>query len=75
MKLKFLIYCIATIFIVSSCAELEEEPYGFLSSENYYTTPENVRGGLLYAYSALYRPDFFQGWWRFKRITGSYYHG
>lgn len=68
MKLKFLIYCIATIFIVSSCAELEEEPYGFLSSENYYTTPENVRGGLLYAYSALYRPDFFQGWWRFNEL-------
>ena len=61
MKLKFSKYFLVTLLIVSSCAELEEKPYGFLSSENYYTTPENVRGGLFYAYQSLYRPDFFQG--------------
>jgi len=68
MKVKYLIYFLTAILVVSSCAKLEEEPYGFLSSENYYTTEKNVRGGLLYAYKALYAPDFMWGWWRFNEL-------
>jgi len=68
MKPKFIIYFLTAMLVISSCAELEEEPYGFLTSENYYTTEDNVRGGLFYAYKAMY--DFYYYWplYRFNEL-------
>jgi len=68
MKPKYIIYILTSILMITSCAELEEEPYGFLSGENYYTTEDNVRGGLFYAYRALYNNNFYWQWWRFNEL-------
>jgi len=68
MKPKFIIYILTAMLVISSCAKLEEEPYGFLASDNYYTTEKNVRSGLFYAYTTLYQFEYFWGWWRFNEL-------
>jgi hypothetical protein len=57
-NLKYLIY-LSTIIATFSCSELEEEPYGFLANDNFYSTEENVYSGLQYAYQASKRAQFY----------------
>jgi hypothetical protein len=47
---------------------LEEEPYGFLTNENFYTTEDNVYSGLLYAYEASKLNNFFNNYYSFTEL-------
>ena len=57
-NLRYLLY-LTTIIATFSCSELEEEPYGFLANDNFYSTEENVYSGLQYAYQSSQRSEFY----------------
>jgi len=52
MKTKYKILILLSIVLVSSC-ELNEEPYGFYSEENFLQTSDDFEAGIGYAYDAL----------------------
>lgn len=48
--------------LLTSCS-LEEVPYGFYSSANFYRTEEDAESGLMYAYNALNYLEYLRGIW------------
>jgi hypothetical protein len=42
---------------------LEEKPYGFYSSDNFYKTEADAESGLMYAYNALNYLEYLRGIW------------
>lgn len=57
-----LIIAIAVMAGVAGCS-LEEKPYGFYSSENFYKTEADAQSGLMYAYNALNYLEYLRGIW------------
>lgn len=58
---KYIIIFIATLSL-ASCS-LEEAPYGFYSSENFYKTEKDAESGLMYAYNALNYLEYLRAIW------------
>ena len=54
---------ILTIAIGMAGCSLEEKPYGFYSSENFYKTEADAQSGLMYAYNALNYLEYLRGIW------------
>lgn len=52
MKLKITATVLALTALISAC-DLNEEPYGFYSEENFLKTAEDAEAGIGYAYDAL----------------------
>lgn len=52
MKINHAIIFALAILLVSAC-DLNEEPYGFYSEENFLKTPADAEAGIGYAYDAL----------------------
>ena len=60
MKTKILSLLLLIGLLVSSC-DLNEEPYGFYSEDNFYKTPADAEASLLYAYNALTFLEYSRG--------------
>jgi hypothetical protein len=52
---KYIIIALAATFTMGCSKQLEEKPYGFLSTTNFYKTEADANSALIYAYSIL--PD------------------
>ena len=52
MRIKNIIRFLLVTVLFSAC-DLNEEPYGFYSEENFLRTPEDAEAGIGYAYDAL----------------------
>lgn len=52
MKLKYYALTLIGILMMNAC-ELSEEPYGFYSEDNFYTSVEDAEAAITYAYDAL----------------------
>ena len=50
--MKKIIFTLAAVGMLPACS-LDETPYGFYSSDNFYKTEEDAESGLMYAYNAL----------------------
>ena len=50
--MKNLLYIISLCGLLTAC-DLQEEPYGFYSDDNFYKSETDAESGLLYAYNAL----------------------
>lgn len=60
MKTKILSLLLVFGLLLSSC-DLNEEPYGFYSEENFYKTPADAEASLIYAYNALTFLEYSRG--------------
>ncbi len=60
MKTKIFSLLMMLVFLVSSC-DLNEEPYGFYSEDNFYKTPADAEASLMYAYNALTFIEYSRG--------------
>ena len=49
--MKNLLYIISLCGLLTAC-DLQEEPYGFYSDDNFYKSETDAESGLLYAYNA-----------------------
>ena len=58
MKTKYLL--MAAFICLLSC-DLNEEPYGFYSEENFYKTPQDAESSLMYAYNAVTFLEYSRG--------------
>ena len=59
MKSKILTILFCGIFITS--CDLSEEPYGFYSDDNFYTTAKDAESAVLYAYNTLNFIEYSRG--------------
>ena len=60
--MKKIIFTLAAVCMLSACS-LDETPYGFYSSDNFYKTEEDAESGLMYAYNALNYLEYLRGIW------------
>lgn len=60
MRNKILISLLAVASMITSC-DLTEEPYGFYSDDNFYTTQEDANSALLYTYNAFTFIEYTRG--------------
>ena len=58
-KIIFALF-IALSFVITSC-DLNEEPYGFYSDDNFYQTQEDVEAALMYAYNSFTFIEYTRG--------------
>lgn len=58
MNLKKYFCLILSALVISSCS-LEEEPYGFPSTGNFYQTADDANSALIYAYSILPEIEYY----------------
>jgi len=58
-KLKYIILFLATTAVLGCKKELVEQPYGFLSTSNFYKTEADANAALIYAYSILPDLDYY----------------
>ena len=58
--MKNLLYIISLCGLLTSC-DLQEEPYGFYSDDNFYKSETDAESGLLYAYNALTFLEYSRG--------------
>jgi hypothetical protein len=58
----FAAFAAATMLFSVSCS-LNEDPYGFYSSDNFYNTEADAESGLMYAYNALNYLEYLRGIW------------
>lgn len=56
---KYILLFLAFSAIVSCKKDLEEHPYGFLSTSNFYKTGSDANAALIYAYSILPDLDYY----------------
>ena len=56
--MKNLLYIISLCGLLTAC-DLQEEPYGFYSDDNFYKSETDAESGLLYAYNP-HRDDVAQ---------------
>lgn len=62
MKLGKSLAAVAAGAILVSCS-LDETPYGFYSTENFYKTEKDAESGLMYAYNALNYLEYLRAIW------------
>lgn len=60
MKTKIYIFIFLGIFLCNAC-ELNEEPYGFYSEDNFYKTEADAESAVAYAYDALTFLEYSRG--------------
>jgi starch-binding outer membrane protein, SusD/RagB family len=60
MKTKIVSLFLVFGLLLSSC-DLNEEPYGFYSEDNFYKTPADAEASLIYAYNALTFLEYSRG--------------
>lgn len=60
--MKKIIFTLTAVGMLSACS-LDETPYGFYSSDNFYKTEEDAESGLMYAYNALNYLEYLRGIW------------
>lgn len=60
--MKKTIAIILSVAVLAACS-LEETPYGFYSSDNFYQSEEDAESGLMYAYNALNYLEYLRGIW------------
>lgn len=60
--MKKIISTLAALCLLTACS-LDETPYGFYSSGNFYKTEEDAESGLMYAYNALNYLEYLRGIW------------
>lgn len=53
----------AAVAVALASCSLEEVPYGFYSTENFYKTEKDAESGLMYAYNALNYLEYLRGIW------------
>nr|WP_294950170.1 RagB/SusD family nutrient uptake outer membrane protein [uncultured Mucilaginibacter sp.] len=58
-KLKYIALVIALTGFTACKKQLEEKPYGFLSTDNFYKTEADANSALIYAYSILPDLDYY----------------
>ena len=58
--MKNLLYIISLCGLLTAC-DLQEEPYGFYSDDNFYKNETDAESGLLYAYNALTFLEYSRG--------------
>jgi len=58
-KFQYIFILLAMTVVVSCKKELEEKPYGFLSTTNFYKTEADANAALIYAYSILPDLDYY----------------
>lgn len=59
MKIKKYIYIILASTLITFSCSLEEEPYGFPSTGNFYQSEEDAYSALIYAYSILPEIEYY----------------
>lgn len=55
------LFCIISLGGLLAACNLQEEPYGFYSGNNFYRTETDAESGLLYAYNALTFLEYSRG--------------
>ena len=58
-KLKYIALILAATSFTACKKQLEEKPYGFLSTANFYKTEADANSALIYAYSILPDLDYY----------------
>jgi hypothetical protein len=58
-KLKYIALVLAVTGFGACRKQLDEKPYGFLSTENFYKTEADANSALIYAYSILPDLDYY----------------
>lgn len=58
MKIIIYISILLTASILGGCS-LDEEPYGFISRDNFYKTEEDAHSALIYAYAVLPEIEYY----------------
>lgn len=58
MKINKFIYTLLAVCTLGSCS-LDEEPYGFISRENFYKTEVDAHSALIYAYAVLPEIEYY----------------
>lgn len=58
--MKKIFYIASAMFLLWSC-NLDEEPYGFYSDDNFYKSEADAESGLMYAYNALTFLEYSRG--------------
>lgn len=58
-KLKYIALILAATSFTACRKQLEEKPYGFLSTANFYKTEADANSALIYAYSILPDLDYY----------------
>jgi len=60
MKNK-LLYIVLALSLTHSACDLNEQPYGFYSEDNFYQTPTDAEASLIYAYNAITFLEYSRG--------------
>lgn len=60
MKTKIVLLLMALGVLINAC-DLNEDPYGFYSEDNFYKTPEDAEASLMFAYNALTFIEYARG--------------
>lgn len=60
--MKRIFHLLVACSLLTACS-LDETPYGFYSSDNFYKTEEDAESGLMYAYNALNYLEYLRGIW------------
>lgn len=58
-KSIYILFALAVTGLLSCKKQLEEKPYGFLSTANFYKTEADANSALIYAYSILSDLDYY----------------
>ncbi|TPE43455.1 RagB/SusD family nutrient uptake outer membrane protein [Pontibacter mangrovi] len=58
MRIKKYLYAVLTSFLLAGCS-LQEEPYGFTSTENFYKSEADATAAIIYAYSILPEIEYY----------------
>ncbi|GAB2698489.1 RagB/SusD family nutrient uptake outer membrane protein [Mucilaginibacter koreensis] len=58
-KINYILFAVAALSLTACRKQLEEKPYGFLSTENFYRTEADANSALIYAYSVLPDLDYY----------------
>lgn len=62
MKINKFLISLSAGFMAVACS-LDESPYGFYSSDNFYQSDADAESGLMYAYNALNYLEYLRGIW------------
>ena len=50
---KYTFTALIGMLLISSCAKMEEQPYGMINSQTFYKTADDARSAIIYAYAIL----------------------
>ncbi|WP_234572480.1 RagB/SusD family nutrient uptake outer membrane protein [Rhodohalobacter sp. 614A] len=60
MKTRYLLIFVLSLAAIVSC-DLQEEPYGFYSEDNFFQSPSDAEAAVVYAYDALTYLEYSRG--------------